>query len=297
MSAQGKKSLLDLCRAGEFAAALDRLQHGGSQGLEEGQEGQEGQEKEDSLGEQLNQVDEDGRTPLHWCISLGGRDEQANLTARRLLGMGTAAAEAAPGSGRKTTPDVVIVDTQDGSGLTPLHSACASGSGELVRAVLRAFASQHEGDDAALQAFVNRLTKAKRTALHYACSAGALDVVTVLLEFGAKVSPKDRFGATALHRAAGCSKAPSGKQVVEMCKMLLDAGANGDAVDSAGDTAFHVACMEHNADLCVYLLEVAQVDNGVQNADGKYALQLAPHDLQDRLVPIVKRLRGIEDED
>jgi ankyrin repeat protein len=270
---------VDLARQCDWDALLERLRAADAGAAENA--------TADTTG--LDFTDADGRTALHWAVSMSAKDERANLAAQELLKALRGAAQGAR-----------VCRMSDGSGLTPLHSACATGNRDLVAGILDLLEEEDgeasdPSDDARRarrKEAANTATRARRTPLHYACSRAATAVVGVLLDAGASVSARDNYGATPLHRAAGCAAEGTNAAVIETVKLLLKAGANGDAVDRAGDTAFHIACMEHSTALAKYLLLEAKVDNGVQNEDGKYALQLAPHDMQDVLIPIVKELRG-----
>jgi serine/threonine-protein phosphatase 6 regulatory ankyrin repeat subunit B len=68
---------------------------------------------------------------------------------------------------------------------TPLHSACVSGSVEMVRLLLESGADGN----------VSTSTD-KRTPLHWATQEGHLEVIELLLIFRANISARDKFGFT-----------------------------------------------------------------------------------------------------
>lgn len=74
-----------------------------------------------------------------------------------------------------------------------------------------------------------------RTPLHCAADRGCVDVILVLLDRGADLEAVDKHGLTPLHGAA--FKGNSGA-----VSALLDHGANIDAVDDGGATPLSLAC-------------------------------------------------------
>ncbi|RUS89022.1 hypothetical protein EGW08_003193 [Elysia chlorotica] len=81
--------------------------------------------------------------------------------------------------------------------------------------------------------------------LHCACMVGDSEVVTLLLEKGAKVDAVDGYGRTAIHYAA---------ERDEIClEILLEHGASIDSGDGNKDTALHWASYKNNVP-CVSLL-------------------------------------------
>lgn len=78
---------------------------------------------------------------------------------------------------------------------------------------------------------VNETDYNKLTALWYAAEHGKFEAAKVLIEHGADIEFRDRFGNTPLLRAvANFYKVPDGKLI----KLLIDAGANKDATNIAG---------------------------------------------------------------
>lgn len=82
-----------------------------------------------------------------------------------------------------------------------------------------------------------------------------VDKVAGALKSGADVNFHDRHGDTALHAASCCR--PS----FEICKMLIEHGADIEARESCGMTALHLAARDGNVEIGRYLLEQgAKVD-------------------------------------
>lgn len=96
--------------------------------------------------------------------------------------------------------------------------------------------------------------------LHYAARKGHIEIAQILLSHGGDVDIRTKAGkATPLLRAAF-----SGKE--EMCKFLVDKGANVRAIDDDGQTVLHRAVSSGNSSLIKYFLKTApelgtQADN------------------------------------
>jgi ankyrin repeat protein len=88
------------------------------------------------------------------------------------------------------------------------------------------------------------------TPLHWAAVVGGEAVTRLLLEHGADVSSKNNSGGTPLHLDAR-----SGNQAVAL--LLLQAGANVSATDTAGDTPEDIATAASHLELAAMLEEEA----------------------------------------
>ncbi|EFJ07939.1 hypothetical protein SELMODRAFT_132644, partial [Selaginella moellendorffii] len=87
-----------------------------------------------------------------------------------------------------------------------------------------------------------------RSPLHVAIASGRPEMVQLLLEFGANVEVRDRFGKTPMHEAAAAG------QTLAM-ELLLANGANTEArTESVGWTALHFATYAHHLDAVRILL-------------------------------------------
>lgn len=86
------------------------------------------------------------------------------------------------------------------------------------------------------------------TALHFASRNGHYEVCRFLLESGADCRAQTHGGATPLHRASYCGHA-------EIAKLLLDHGADPAAADDDGKTSLHKAAENGHDKLCSLLLE------------------------------------------
>ncbi|MCC6003801.1 MAG: ankyrin repeat domain-containing protein [Thermofilum sp.] len=86
------------------------------------------------------------------------------------------------------------------------------------------------------------------TPLHWAAFLGHVDVVRLLLEHGAEVNARNKYGETPLHRAAAYGRA-------DAARLLLEHGADVNARDEYGWTPLHVAALQGRADVARLLLE------------------------------------------
>lgn len=98
------------------------------------------------------------------------------------------------------------------------------------------------------------------TPLHMAAFLNAADQVQILLEAGANIEAVNNFGRTPLHVAASMN-------AVEAIGALLDAGANVEALDDSKETPLHHAAQLRNTDVYQDLL-FAKANTKVKNAIG-----------------------------
>ncbi|VEN64744.1 unnamed protein product [Callosobruchus maculatus] len=102
------------------------------------------------------------------------------------------------------------------------------------------------------------------TALHYAARNGQLDVCKLLIENGANINAVTNGGVTALSRAASTGN----KDIVEY---LLSKDADPFVKDSDGKTALHKAAENGHAHICRILLSVAEKLKDIEDNGGNKA--------------------------
>lgn len=101
--------------------------------------------------------------------------------------------------------------------------------------------------------------------LHMAAENHKTEVVRALISDGANVKLKMKGGFTALHLASDS---------IRSAKLLIEAGADINAVDDRNVTILMTACTDGKDILAKYLLETG-ADAGIPNKDGDYPLQQA----------------------
>jgi len=105
--------------------------------------------------------------------------------------------------------------------------------------------------------------------LHIACKLGHVSIVTLLLTHKANVNALDKYGRSALHKAAyeGCT------EVVQL--LLQTPGINVELEEICyGQTALHIACARNHVDIACLLLRSNSNINAV-DWDGWTPLHLA----------------------
>lgn len=179
-------------------------------------------------GASVNMVTVDNITPLHEaCIQAHPNcarlllDAGAQVDVRTVHGSTPLCNACASGSlecvklllerGAKVNPSLTALTA------SPLHEACIQGNADVVRLLI--------ASGAHLEAYDVHFG----LPLHIACAKGRVECVKELLSAGANVNSM-KFHETALHHAARL-------QSVEMIEMLLDFGANAYASDNVGRKA------------------------------------------------------------
>jgi ankyrin repeat protein len=123
----------------------------------------------------------------------------------------------------------------DWAGRLPLHYAALEGRAADVATYLA-----REDPNA-----VNLADSAGFTPLHFAAQGQHAETARILIEAGAQVSARNRFGATALWVALMNVRDGDGAVI----RVLLDAGADPDAENNSGISARNLAAKVANYDL------------------------------------------------
>ncbi len=157
---------------------------------------------------------------------------------------------------RFLSADRELVNRLDEEGFAPLHRAACGGRVNAVR-----FLCQSGADPNVQQATF------KGTPLQYAATLGHTQVISVLLENGARIDATDKYGRTPLMWAA-----MKGNTLV--ARLLLDRGANVNAQSRRG-TALHLAVDEGHAKTAKLLIDRG-ADTAARDALGKTPAELNP---------------------
>lgn len=196
----------------------------------------------------VHSIDRRGREPLWYAcrrghidaviylIGIGGDPNSAgNATDAFALPIGIAAAHGHVDLVKYLIEQAEVhVDAKSPSGATALQCASGFERTTVVKYLLHVAGSSP-----------NAATSVTPP-LHLASRVGNEEIVQLLLESGAEINWRNRYGTSALHEAASRGHA-------RVCQMLLAAGAEGAYTNNWGETALDVAIRVGAAD-CVDVL-------------------------------------------
>lgn len=146
-----------------------------------------------------------------------------------------------------------LLTLEDSAGDTALHLAAWAGNVEALSTLLKSSTSADVDILSGRDAY---------SPLWCALSAHHIDAARLLLRHGARVSLRSVTGSEMLplHQAAVTSQSA-------MCELLLERGAQVDALDEGGSTALHYAAAS-GSEVCVNVLLRAGAEIGVRQAQG-----------------------------
>ncbi|KAK2703938.1 putative ankyrin repeat protein RF_0381 [Artemia franciscana] len=160
------------------------------------------------------------------------------------------------------------IDAQDVKGATSLHHAIDNGHKDLVEALLE------------YNPNVNLVTKNKNgSPFLTSVLKGNVEVITMLLNKGADINAKLECGSTALHIAT--HRCIASHRCTEYIQLLLSKGANVNAQKKDGTTALHIAVSSRNVELCKMLLNWGANINATQTLS-KFGASIHPVDEEGR---------------
>ena len=142
----------------------------------------------------------------------------------------------------------------------PIFHAVKSGNKEVVRLLLEKGADPNVSYD-----------DATGSPLDTAAPGGDIEMVMILIKGKAKVNYKMRGALTALHTACLGKESPA---LIEIITLLLDSGAEVNAVTHVGTTPLMNAVEADNLPAVKLLLERG-ADPRIKNIQGKTAIDLA----------------------
>ncbi|KAI2802430.1 Ankyrin repeat domain-containing protein 7 [Blomia tropicalis] len=166
------------------------------------------------------------------------------------------------------------------SKFTKLHKAVYLNNEDKVRQYLSMQTMKYD---------VNSVDSANRTALHYAAVNGNGNIVTMLINHGAKVNIQDSDGRTPMIKAIECGH-------TNVLQLLMQSGADIDLADREhGNTALHHALISSELDCALYIIRNAlEIDYNKRNHRKETFLHLAVKIVD--LYPVIEELiaNGIE---
>ena len=218
---------------------------------------------QDGAAARIVAKDADQRTPVHWAAA-GGHVPVLTIFAERLSAGGGGGDGGGGGNGGSSDALEAVVNALDDQGWSPLMSAVSAGRVDAVEWLLARGAAPS----------VNALSKDNRVPLHYHKGDAALCALLLPLTKKEHVARSDRYGATALHRAASVG----GEAVARLLLAHPNGAAGIDKKDSQGNTALHLAVIHKHERLARMLLEEG-ADPRARNNDGKTAIALGSDEL------------------
>uniref|UniRef100_A0A8C5PLE7 SOCS box domain-containing protein n=1 Tax=Leptobrachium leishanense TaxID=445787 RepID=A0A8C5PLE7_9ANUR len=177
-------------------------------------------------------------------------------------------------------------------GRAPLHEACAGGHKDCVQLLLQYGANSNQRSDDGLSplhycdthsslrcaslllqqgALVNQVSEdTEDTSLHVAAQLGLIDHAQLYLRHGAIVNFKNKDGKTPMSAACGAKDGDRNGRL-EICRLLLQNGADPETQDQQERRPLHHACREAEHQL-VDLLLASHVDVNAADYNGVTAL-------------------------
>ncbi|KAL0206766.1 hypothetical protein P9112_012477 [Eukaryota sp. TZLM1-RC] len=165
----------------------------------------------------INAVDVDGCTPLHWAMFNGYA-----ATSKALLSSGA---------------DLTLTDN---SGLNPFHRLAMSQACSTYQEIVSFITTIHSS-------ILDVPSSTGLTPLMLACQTGNRALVSILLSHGASLTSQDNNGCTCTHWAAFSGS-------LDTFKTLLSFGANPWVRDNIGRYPIHIACKYQSSEVFEYLL-------------------------------------------
>jgi ankyrin repeat protein len=166
-------------------------------------------------------------------------------------------------------------------GQTALHAAVSEG--QLVAAATVLETADVSG---AASIICNLSDSNGQTPLHVASTLGAVDIVELLLRYGADISSIDIHGQTSLHICGG-----SGNKAC--LAMLLDHGGDDilESLDHNGNSVLHHASFNGHIE-CVRLLLETAANVTARNKKGQTAYHLARSKGHDQIILLLTEYNG-----
>ena len=136
-------------------------------------------------------------------------------------------------------------NAKDPNGMRPLQTACTMGYVPLVKAILD---YNHKSNHQTAKKMVEApITWSKNTVMHLVADNGDLEMMMVLLKYGANPSVQNDDGVAPIHIAASQGH-------INIAEKLLDSGKN--LPDSQCRSPLHYAAMRNQVDMINFLISM-----------------------------------------
>ena len=145
--------------------------------------------------------------------------------------------------------DKVDINARDESGMSALFYCIKNGDLESIDLLISKKALIEYGD---------------MSALHIAAENENPEILKhIIANQGIDLDRKDSEGKTALHLCANSSS-----NLVDNAKILIENGANVNAVDNMGSTPLHYAVGNENVDMVKFLISIPSIDTKIVDKSG-----------------------------
>ncbi|KID89982.1 Pfs, NACHT and Ankyrin domain protein, partial [Metarhizium majus ARSEF 297] len=191
-------------------------------------------EGRDCIYEAITSADTLRKTVWHYAAE-GGDAEVVRVLKKKLLFLDESAKPA-------------DIATRDDKGLTPLSYAAARGHLEVLQLFLQRGIYDNETEDETEDALQSAIHAPKYEHVAAASEMGSMDVMKLLLEYGAEIEGQGSGSGSALHKAAQADRG------VVLSNLIWN-GASLEATDSKERTALSIAVQHANLEAINALLE------------------------------------------
>ena len=175
-------------------------------------------------------------------------------------------------------PEFKIWQLKDENGYTILHKSAFNCDIEMTNLIIKE-AKRHlgMGKGDVLAKFINDKTNEGLTALHYAANKGNIPLLKLLIENGANVDAVTNLGQNLMHMAA------EGNQPSMLIYLITEQHLSAQSVDENGSTPLHWACYSGAEEAVNFLLNL-NVNINDQDKEKLTPLHLATNEGRENIV-------------
>ena len=175
-------------------------------------------------------------------------------------------------------PEFKIWQLKDENGYTILHKSAFNCDIEMTNLIIKE--AKHRlgmGKGDVLAKFINDKTNEGLTALHYAANKGNIPLLKLLIENGANVDAVTNLGQNLMHMAA------EGNQPSMLIYLITEQHLSAQSVDENGSTPLHWACYSGAEEAVNFLLNL-NVNINDQDKEKLTPLHLATNEGRENIV-------------